>query len=73
MKRGLVVSVVDEQGRKVEGRVETVSGEALRVSKRGVSQEIPVDRIVRIDRPDSLRMAPSSGSASVSGSVSSAG
>ena len=55
VKPGLTVSVVDEDGRKIEGRVAVVSEQALRLSRRGGSEEIPFDRIVRIDRPDSLK------------------
>ena len=54
-KAGERVSVVDDAGRKVEGRVEAWSEEAVRLSIRGASQEIPIDRIVRIDKPDSLK------------------
>ena len=54
-KAGERVSVVDDAGRKVEGHVEAWSEEAVRLSIRGASQEIPIDRIVRIDKPDSLK------------------
>ena len=50
---GMKVSVVDDDGRRIEGRVLDHSGESLRLSLNGSSQEIPIDRIVRIDKPDS--------------------
>ena len=52
---GMKVSVVDDDGRRIEGRVLDHSGESLRLSLNGSSQEIPFDRIVRIDKPDSLK------------------
>ena len=52
---GMKVSVVDDDGRRIEGRVLDHSGESLRLSMDGSSQEIPIDRIVRIDKPDTLR------------------
>ena len=52
---GMKVSVVDDDGRRMEGRVLDHSGESLRLSLDGSSQEIPIDRIVRIDKPDSLK------------------
>jgi hypothetical protein len=55
VKKGLTVSIVDEQGRKIDGRVDGISEHAIRVSMRGRSEEIAADRIVRIDRTDSLR------------------
>ena len=55
VKRGLTVSIIDDQGRQIDGRVESVSEETIRVSLRKKSEEVPLDRIVRIDRPDSLR------------------
>jgi hypothetical protein len=55
VKTGLRVSIIDDQGRKIEGRVDAVSEHGIRLRMRGGSEEIPVDRIVRIDGPDSLR------------------
>jgi hypothetical protein len=55
VKKGLTVSIVDEEGRQIDGRVEGISEETIRVSLRKGSEEVPLDRIVRIDRPDSLR------------------
>ena len=52
---GLKVSVVDGDGRRIDGRVVALSQETLRVSLRGSTEDIPLDRIVRIDEPDTLR------------------
>jgi hypothetical protein len=52
---GMKVSVVDDDGRRIEGRVLEHSQESLRLALNGSSQEIPIDRIVRIDKPDSLK------------------
>ena len=52
---GMRVSVVNDDGRRVEGRVLEHSQESLWLSLDGSSQEIPIDRIVRIDKPDSLK------------------
>ena len=52
---GMKVSVVDDDGRRIEGRVLEHSQESLRLSLDGSSQDIPIDRIVRIDKPDSLK------------------
>jgi hypothetical protein len=55
VKKGLTVSIIDDQGRQIDGRVESVSEETIRVSLRKKSEEVRLDRVVRIDRPDSLR------------------
>ena len=52
---GMKVSVVNDDGRRVEGRVLEHSQESLWLSLNGSSQEIPFDRIVRIDKQDSLK------------------
>ncbi len=59
VQSGQQVSIVDEQGRRIEGRVELASAEAVRVSTRAGSEDVAVDRIVRIDRTGQRsRMAP---------------
>jgi hypothetical protein len=55
VRPGLTVSIVDDEGRQVDGRVMNVSAEAIRLSLHGTSEEIRFDRIVRIDKPDSLK------------------
>jgi hypothetical protein len=52
---GMKVSVVDDDGRRIEGRVLEHSQESLRLAVNGSSEEILSDRIVRIDKPDSLK------------------
>jgi hypothetical protein len=55
IKTGQHLSIEDDQGRTVDGRIERIAADALTVSRRGVSVDVPVDRIVRIVRPDDLR------------------
>ena len=55
IRPGLTVSIVDDEGRQTEGRVMDVSADVIRVSLRGTSEEIRLDRIVRIDKPDRLK------------------
>jgi hypothetical protein len=55
IRPGLMVSIVDDEGRQIDGHVMDVSAEAIRVSLGGTSEEIRLDRIVRIDKPDSLK------------------
>ena len=55
VKPGQHVLIVDEQGRRIDGRVDLASAEAVRVSTRAGSEDVALDRIVRIDRPDTLR------------------
>lgn len=52
---GQQVLIVDDQGRRMEGRVEQASAEALRVSTRGGREDVALDRIVRIEKPDGLK------------------
>jgi len=52
---GFAVSVVDDSGRRVDGRVVDISDDAIRVSVRKTIQQIPMDRVVRIDKADSLK------------------
>ena len=55
VKTGERVSIVDDLGRKTEGRVETWSDEAIRLSMRGRTEDVAFARIVRIDKPDSVK------------------
>ena len=55
IRSGLTVSIVDDEGRQIDGRVTDVSAEVIRVSRRGTSEEVRLGRIVRIDKPDSLK------------------
>jgi hypothetical protein len=55
VRTGLKVSIVDEHGRQIDGRVDGVSEGVIRLSRRGAIEEIALDRVVRIDEPDGLR------------------
>jgi hypothetical protein len=56
VKRGLPVSVIDDSGTRVEGHVVDISDDAIRVSVRDKRvEEIPLQRVVRIDKTDSLK------------------
>jgi hypothetical protein len=55
VKPGLPVSVIDDEGRRVDGRVIDVSDDAIRVSVRKRTEQIPIGRVVRIDKTDSLK------------------
>ena len=48
---GQKVSITDDQGRQVEGRISTLSADGLTLVSRRDSTDIPYDRIVRVDRP----------------------
>jgi hypothetical protein len=52
---GLTVSVVEDDGRKIEGRVWEISERGLVLARRGTTEEISFDQIVRIDKPDTLK------------------
>jgi hypothetical protein len=55
VRSGLKVAVVDERGASVEGRVQEVSDRFVRLTVRGTSRDIPVQDIVRIERPDTVK------------------
>src|SRR5262245_47859889 len=61
MKPGLAVSVIDDSGRRVEGRVVDISDEAIRVSVHKTVEQVPLQRVVRIDKTDSLKNGAVSG------------
>ena len=52
---GLKVTVTDDRGVMVDGRVEAVSDRAVRLAIKGGSKEIPIEQIVRIERPDGVK------------------
>ena len=52
---GLKVTVTDDRGVMVDGRVEAVSDRAVRLAIKGASKEIPIEQIVRIERPDGIK------------------
>ena len=55
VRTGLKVSIVDEDGQQIDGRVDGVSERAIRLSRHGATEDIEFDRIVRIDEPDGLK------------------
>jgi hypothetical protein len=54
VRTGLKVSIVDERGVQIDGRVEGVSDSAVRLAVRGGTKDIPIEQIVRIERPDGV-------------------
>ena len=54
MKTGQRVSIEDDRGVTVDGRIDRISTDAIGVARRGVIVDVPVDRIVRIIQPDGL-------------------
>jgi hypothetical protein len=61
VKPGLPVSVIDDSGTRIEGHVLDISNDAIRVSVRNRVEEIPLQRVVRIDKTDSLKNGAVSG------------
>jgi len=61
VKPGLSVSVIDDAGRRVEGKVVDISDDAIRVSVRKTIEQVPFQRVVRIDKTDSLKNGAVSG------------
>ena len=55
VKVGTTVSVIDDQGREIKGRVDSASDRALRVLVKKDRREIPFDSIVRIEKPDGVK------------------
>lgn len=58
---GLPVAVIDDSGRRVEGHIVDVTDGSVRVSVRKAIEAIPLDRVVRIDKTDSLKNGAVSG------------
>ena len=52
---GVKVTVTDDRGVMMDGRVEGVSDQALRLAGKGGSKDIPIAEIVRIERPDGVK------------------
>jgi hypothetical protein len=55
LQTGHTISIIDEDGRKVQGRVVDVSDQAIRVSVHRAIERIPIESVVRIEKPDSLK------------------
>lgn len=49
--RGEKIVVVDDEGREIEGRVESISSAILGLRVNGQPVELAIDRVVRADRP----------------------
>jgi hypothetical protein len=55
VKTGQKVSITDDEGQEVKGRISAMTADALTILGDGKSADVPYGRIVRIDRPnDSL-------------------
>jgi len=52
---GAEVAIVDDRGVEIEGRVQEVSDRHLRLAVRNGSRDIPIEEIVRIERPDGVK------------------
>ena len=55
VKTGLKVTIVADDGERVEGRVDAITDSTVRIAVRKAVEDIPIDRIVRIERQDSLK------------------
>jgi hypothetical protein len=51
VKNGQKVSIVDDEGRELEGRIDGVSADSLGIVVKGRRLDLPVERIVKIDHP----------------------
>jgi hypothetical protein len=55
MKEGQKVAVIDDQGRKVQGRIVDLTPDSLALAAKGGRQEVRYAHIVTIDRVDDLK------------------
>ncbi len=55
VEAGVTVSIVDDRGAEFDGRVESVSNQAVRLAMKKGTREIPLEQIVRIERPDGIK------------------
>ena len=55
VRPGLKVEIVDEAGASVEGHVQEISNQSVRLSTRRGITDVPVESIVRIARPDGIK------------------
>jgi hypothetical protein len=51
VRPGMTVEVLDDQGERHKGRVESVDADVLRLSRAGDVERIPTDRIVLVEKP----------------------
>ena len=54
IKQGESLSIVDEDGRRIDGRFVDLSADTITVRRRRGPEQIRLDRVVRIEKPDSL-------------------
>jgi hypothetical protein len=54
LKHGEALSIVDEDGRRIDGRFVDLSANSITLRRRRRPEQIPIDRVVRIEKPDSL-------------------
>ena len=54
LKHGESLSIVDEDGRRIDGRFVDLSADSITVRRRRGPEQIRIDRVVRIEKPDSL-------------------
>jgi hypothetical protein len=54
VKHGQKVSITDDQGQEIKGRISTMTADGLTILVDGQSADVPYDRIVRIDRPNDI-------------------
>lgn len=54
VKHGQRVSITDDQGQEINGRISALTADGLTMLVDGQAAEVPYDRIVRIDRPPTV-------------------
>jgi hypothetical protein len=55
LKPGLEVTVIEDDGRRIDGKVAAVLSDAVRVTSHRHSQTLALDRIVRVEHPDDVQ------------------
>ena len=52
---GLAVTVIDENGQRIEGTVVEAATDAIRLSRRRAIEVVPLDRIVLVEKRDGVK------------------
>ena len=52
---GLAVTIIDENGRRIEGKVVDATVDAVRLSRRRAIEVVPLDRIVLVEKRDGVK------------------
>ena len=52
VKDGQTVRITDDQGRELQGKIDTMTADGISMRVNGKLADVPYERIVRIDRPD---------------------